>query len=121
MSYVCGRVVRRSEGVGFGRQELLEPEADSEDAGLGVELAGTVQGSHAGEQAVAAVAGGEAPPGRIGNRAARMPLSGQEGVGEGLLASVLTHLRKVLSHTLAVCFCRQAGLSPLRFSELLTY
>jgi hypothetical protein len=29
-------------------------------------------------------------------------------------------LRKVLSHTVAVYFCQQAGLSPLRFSELLT-
>ncbi len=29
-------------------------------------------------------------------------------------------LRKVLSHTMAVCFCQQVGLSPLRFSELLT-
>lgn len=29
-------------------------------------------------------------------------------------------LRKVLSHTIAVGFCRQAGLSPLRFSELLS-
>lgn len=29
-------------------------------------------------------------------------------------------LRKVLSHTVAVYFCQQTGLSPLRFSELLT-
>ncbi len=29
-------------------------------------------------------------------------------------------LRKVLSHMMAVYFCQQAGLSPLRFSELLT-
>ena len=29
-------------------------------------------------------------------------------------------LRKVLSHTMAVYFCQQVGLSPLRFSELLT-
>lgn len=29
-------------------------------------------------------------------------------------------LRKVLSHTMAVYFCQQIGLSPLRFSELLT-
>lgn len=29
-------------------------------------------------------------------------------------------LRKVLSHTVAVYFCQQAGLSPLSFSELLT-
>lgn len=29
-------------------------------------------------------------------------------------------LRKVLSHTVAVYFCQQAGLSPLRFAELLT-
>ena len=29
-------------------------------------------------------------------------------------------LRKVLSHTMAVHFCQQVGLSPLRFSELLT-
>ena len=29
-------------------------------------------------------------------------------------------LRKVLSHTLAVWFCQQAGLPPLRFSQLLT-
>jgi hypothetical protein len=29
-------------------------------------------------------------------------------------------LRKVLSHTVAVCFCQQANLQPLRFSELLT-
>jgi hypothetical protein len=28
-------------------------------------------------------------------------------------------LRKVLSHTMAVCLCQRAGLSPLRFSELL--
>jgi hypothetical protein len=30
-------------------------------------------------------------------------------------------LRKVLSHTMAVYFCQQVGLSPLRFAELLTY
>lgn len=29
-------------------------------------------------------------------------------------------LRKVLSHTMAVYFCQQVGLSPLRFAELLT-
>jgi hypothetical protein len=29
-------------------------------------------------------------------------------------------LRKVLSHTMAVHLCRQVGLSPLRFAELLT-
>lgn len=29
-------------------------------------------------------------------------------------------LRKVLSHTMAVYFCQQIGLSPLRFAELLT-
>lgn len=29
-------------------------------------------------------------------------------------------LRKVLSHTMAVYFCQQVGLSPLRFSQLLT-
>lgn len=29
-------------------------------------------------------------------------------------------LRKVLSHTVAVYFCQQVGLSPLRFAELLT-
>jgi hypothetical protein len=29
-------------------------------------------------------------------------------------------LRKVLSHTIAVYFCQQVGLSPLRFAELLT-
>ena len=29
-------------------------------------------------------------------------------------------LRKVLSHTMAVYFCQQVGLSPLRFSDLLT-
>ncbi len=29
-------------------------------------------------------------------------------------------LRKVLSHTIAVHFCQQVGLSPLRFAELLT-
>jgi hypothetical protein len=29
-------------------------------------------------------------------------------------------LRKVLSHTMAVYFCQQIGLSPLRFSQLLT-
>ncbi len=29
-------------------------------------------------------------------------------------------LRKVLSHTMAVHFCQQVGLSPLRFAELLT-
>ncbi|HET7273300.1 MAG TPA: hypothetical protein VFI90_19690 [Rubrobacter sp.] len=29
-------------------------------------------------------------------------------------------LRKVLSHTMAVCFCQQIGLSPIRFSQLLT-
>jgi hypothetical protein len=29
-------------------------------------------------------------------------------------------LRKVLSHTMAVYFCQQVGLSPLRFVELLT-
>jgi hypothetical protein len=29
-------------------------------------------------------------------------------------------LRKVLNHTLAVCFCRQARLLPLRFCDLLT-
>jgi len=28
-------------------------------------------------------------------------------------------LRKVLSHTLTFYLCQQAGLSPLRFSELL--
>jgi hypothetical protein len=30
-------------------------------------------------------------------------------------------LRKVLSHTCAVLLCQRAGLSPLRFSELLTH
>jgi hypothetical protein len=29
-------------------------------------------------------------------------------------------LRKVLSHTMAVYFCQQVGLSPLRFAQLLT-
>jgi hypothetical protein len=29
-------------------------------------------------------------------------------------------LRKVLSHTVAVYFCQQVGLSPLRFAELIT-
>jgi hypothetical protein len=29
-------------------------------------------------------------------------------------------LRKVLSHTLSVFLCHQTGLSPLRFSQLLT-
>jgi hypothetical protein len=29
-------------------------------------------------------------------------------------------LRKVLSHTMAVYFCQQVGLSPLRFAELIT-
>ena len=29
-------------------------------------------------------------------------------------------LRKVLSHTVAVLLCQRAGLSPLRFSELVT-
>jgi hypothetical protein len=29
-------------------------------------------------------------------------------------------LRKVLSHTMAVHLCQRAGLSPLRFSDLLT-
>jgi hypothetical protein len=29
-------------------------------------------------------------------------------------------LRKVLSHTLPFYLCQQTGLSPLRFSELLT-
>ena len=29
-------------------------------------------------------------------------------------------LRKVLSHTMAVHFCQQVGLSPLRFAELLS-
>jgi hypothetical protein len=29
-------------------------------------------------------------------------------------------LRKVLSHTMAVYFCQQVGLSPLRFAEFLT-
>jgi hypothetical protein len=29
-------------------------------------------------------------------------------------------LRKVLSHTLAFYLCQRTGLSPLRFSELLT-
>ena len=29
-------------------------------------------------------------------------------------------VRKVLSHTIAVHFCQQVGLSPLRFAELLT-
>lgn len=29
-------------------------------------------------------------------------------------------LRKVLSHTLVILFCQQQGISPLRFSELLT-
>jgi hypothetical protein len=29
--------------------------------------------------------------------------------------------RKVLSHTLCVCLCQRAGLSPLRFSELVTH
>ena len=27
-------------------------------------------------------------------------------------------LRKVLSHTVAILFCQRAGLSPLRFAEL---
>jgi hypothetical protein len=30
-------------------------------------------------------------------------------------------MRKVLSHTMAVYFCQQIGLSPLRFAELLTH
>lgn len=29
-------------------------------------------------------------------------------------------MRKVLSHTMAVYFCQQVGMSPLRFAELLT-
>ena len=29
-------------------------------------------------------------------------------------------LLRVLSHTMAVYFCQQVGLSPLRFAELLT-
>ncbi len=29
-------------------------------------------------------------------------------------------MRKVMSHTVAVYFCQQVGLSPLRFAELLT-
>lgn len=29
-------------------------------------------------------------------------------------------MRKVLSHTMAVYFCQQVGLSPLRFADLLT-
>jgi hypothetical protein len=29
-------------------------------------------------------------------------------------------VRKILSHTMAVVFCRREGISPTRFSELLT-
>ncbi len=47
--------------------------------------------------------------------------SGHEGMGAGPLAPNLAlYAHKVLSHTVAVYFCQQVWLSPLRFAELLT-
>jgi hypothetical protein len=109
------------KGWALGDRNYRSPKAEPKDAGSRVEPAGTIQGSQARERAVAAVAGGEAPPVEmvIGQLVCRYQAKKVWARDCWHLYSRI--LRKVLSYSLAVCFCQQAGLSPLRFSKLLTY
>ncbi len=67
------------------------------------------------------LAGAKAPKDRDGHLSNHRAFSGQEGMGAGPLAPNLAlYAHKVLSYTVAVYFCQQVGLSPLRFAELLT-
>jgi hypothetical protein len=78
------------------------------------------QGRRPPAAAAAAVAGRQAPTGGDGDRADGRALPPEAGLGTRCLAPWSRWQRKLLSHTLAVYLCQQAGLGSLRFADLIT-